>query len=145
MHVSAIYSASQWAQPMGMAMMANRHYLRHLWTVPNNSKHIQAILSLVSTDWLRLRIAQIPRCWRSGDFCGDNNNRQTATLPLNVHACEVVKNIALCVSTLYSDFIVIAHDGSKFYLNYTTDSRLPDRFNSYWVIAKKLHLISTCS
>ena len=76
-HVSAVYSAGQWAQLMGMAMMANRHYLRRLWTVPNNSKHIQAILSLVSTDRLRLRITQMPRCRRSGDFCGDNNNRQT--------------------------------------------------------------------
>ena len=28
----------------------------------NDSKHIQAIVSLIPTDWLRLRVAQVPRC-----------------------------------------------------------------------------------
>ena len=29
--------------------------------MPKDSKHIQASLSLISTDWLRLRVAQVPR------------------------------------------------------------------------------------
>ena len=30
--------------------------------MPNDSKHIQTGLSLISTDWLCLRAAQVPRC-----------------------------------------------------------------------------------
>ena len=30
--------------------------------VTNDSKHIQASLSLIPTDWLRLGVAQVPRC-----------------------------------------------------------------------------------
>ena len=30
--------------------------------MPNDLKHIQASLSSISTDWLRLRVAQVPRC-----------------------------------------------------------------------------------
>ena len=30
--------------------------------MPNDSKHIQASLSLIPTDWSRLRAAQVPRC-----------------------------------------------------------------------------------
>ena len=30
--------------------------------MPNDLKHIQASFSLILTDWLRLRIAQMPRC-----------------------------------------------------------------------------------
>ena len=30
--------------------------------MPNDLKHIQASLSLIPTDWLRLRVAQVPRC-----------------------------------------------------------------------------------
>ena len=30
--------------------------------MPNDSKHIQASLSLIPTDWLRLRVAQVSRC-----------------------------------------------------------------------------------
>ena len=30
--------------------------------MPNDSKHIQASLSLIPTDWSCLRVAQLPRC-----------------------------------------------------------------------------------
>ena len=30
--------------------------------MPNDSKHIQASLLLISTDWSRLRVVQVPRC-----------------------------------------------------------------------------------
>ena len=30
--------------------------------MPNDLKHIQASLSLIPTDWSRLRVAQVPRC-----------------------------------------------------------------------------------
>ena len=33
-----------------------------LWAMPDDSKHIQASLSLILTDWLCLRAAQVPRC-----------------------------------------------------------------------------------
>ena len=30
--------------------------------MPNDSKYIQASLPLILTDWLRLRVARVPRC-----------------------------------------------------------------------------------
>ena len=45
---------------MGVATIANKK--TRSWTMPNDLKHIQASLSLIPTDWLRLRVAQVPRC-----------------------------------------------------------------------------------
>ena len=30
--------------------------------MPNDLKHVQVSLSLIPTDWLRLRVGQVPRC-----------------------------------------------------------------------------------
>ena len=37
-------------------------YLRHLWALPNDSKHTEASFSTILTDTLYLRVAQTPRC-----------------------------------------------------------------------------------
>ena len=58
------------------------------WTVTNNSKHIQASFSLILTDWLHLRVAQMPRSQDLAIFVvttDEQMNRRTErpiTLPL---------------------------------------------------------------
>ena len=51
----------KWAQSMGVAMMANKKTLFVTFMDRDNAKHIQASLSLIPTDWLRLLVAQMPR------------------------------------------------------------------------------------
>ncbi len=36
-------------------------FLRHLWALPNDSKHDEASFMTISTDLLHLRVAQMPR------------------------------------------------------------------------------------
>ena len=77
--------------------------------MPNDSKHIQADLSLIPTDWSRLRVAQVPRCRDLAIFmvttdgqtdsrypcaCARDNNDDKITLPL-AHASGVKKKVAL--------------------------------------------------
>ena len=45
--------------------------------VPNDLKYIQASLSLILTDWLRLRAAQMPRCRDMAIFMVTTTDRQT--------------------------------------------------------------------
>ena len=55
--------SAKWARLIGVAKWpTKRHYLWPLWTVPNDSKHIQASFLIISIDRLRLQIAQMPRC-----------------------------------------------------------------------------------
>jgi hypothetical protein len=37
-------------------------HLRCSWALPNDSKYNKASFSTTSTDWLYLRVAQMPRC-----------------------------------------------------------------------------------
>ena len=56
--------------------------------MPNDSKHIQASLSLIPTDWLRLRVAQVPRCRDLVIFVVTKDRRtdRPITLPLRMRA-----------------------------------------------------------
>ena len=45
---------------MGVATMADKRTL--YVTFVDDAKQFEANLSLISTDWLRLRAAQVPRC-----------------------------------------------------------------------------------
>ena len=52
----------QKAQGVQLIGVANKNaVLRHLWALPNDSKHNRASFSMISTVWLHLRVAQVPR------------------------------------------------------------------------------------
>ena len=70
------------------------HYLWHSWTMPNDSKHIQACLSLISTDWLHLRAAQVPRCRDLAIFMVTTTDRQTDYFT-PAHVCGVITVMCL--------------------------------------------------
>jgi hypothetical protein len=60
---------------MGVRLIGVANKITHLgcpWALQNDSKHNEAGFSTISTDWLRLRVAQTPR---SRDLTTDN--RQT--------------------------------------------------------------------
>ena len=64
--------------------------------MPNDLKHIQTSLSLIPTDWLRLRVAQVPRCRDLAIFVvttdgqmdrwTDGQTDKPITLPLRMRA-----------------------------------------------------------
>ena len=56
--------------------------------MPNDSKHIQASLLLILTDWLRLQVAQVPRCRDLAIFVVTTDRRtdKLITLPLRMRA-----------------------------------------------------------
>ena len=58
--------------------------------MPNDSKHIQASLSLTPTDWLRLRVAQVPGCRDRAIFVVPDS-RRTDRLP---HPCACARGIS---------------------------------------------------
>ena len=60
--------------------------------MPNDLKHIQASISLISTDWLCLRVAQMPTCQDLVIFVVTTDrqtDRQTDYFT-PVHACRVI-------------------------------------------------------
>jgi hypothetical protein len=66
-------------------------YLGRPWALPNDSKHNEAGFSMISTDWLRLRVAQTPRSRDLAIFVLTTDDRQThkpIALPL-LHAHAV--------------------------------------------------------
>ena len=69
-----------------------------IFDVPNNLKHIQASFSLILTDWLRLRIAQMPRCQDLVIFVVTTTDRQTDYFT-PVHAHRVIKSRPRLVAT----------------------------------------------
>ena len=72
----------RWAWP------TKRRYLWCSWMVPNDLKHIQASLSLISTGWLRLRAAQVPRCRDKAIFVVTTDRQANYFAP--VYACGVI-------------------------------------------------------
>ena len=60
--------------------------------MPNNLKHIQASFSLISTDWLRLQVAQMPTCRDLAIFVmitDRRTDRQTEYFTA-AHVCGVI-------------------------------------------------------
>ena len=60
--------------------------------MPNDLKYIQASLWLIPTDWLRLRVVQVPRCQDLAIFVVTTDgqmDRQTNYFTL-AHACGVI-------------------------------------------------------
>ena len=86
---------SRWAW---LRWPTSRCYLWHLWTVTNDSKHIQASFSLIPTDWICLRVAQMPRSQDLAIFVTTDGQTDQLLYPcactwgkyaVLVHACKI--------------------------------------------------------
>ena len=60
--------------------------------MPNNLKHIQVSLSLILTDWSRLRLAQVPRCRDLAIFVvtTDGQTDRWTDKPITLHERGVI-------------------------------------------------------
>ena len=60
--------------------------------MPNDSKHIQAGLSLIPTDWSHLRVAQVPRCRDLAIFVVTTDGDTADYLPLRMRAGVIIRD-----------------------------------------------------
>ena len=108
---------------MGVAMMVNKRMLFVTsWTVLNDSKHIQARLSLISTDWLHLRAARVPRCQDLAIFVmTTTTDRQTNYLtPGHGHG------IVICVACIVYVALCQGHSPFKIRIWHTLIASMSD-------------------